>query len=106
MKSYKDFDTISIGGSDIACLVLVGCKRNEKGESLGAFTELLHFGEDGSYKAYYVTEPCEIGEHYRKVTSFNSWLKIYDDTEKTFDVYGDFNIYRAGMLGCIIEKVR
>lgn len=106
MKSYKDFEKIYIGDSDIASLVLVGCKHNEKGESLGASTELLHFGEDNSYRAYYVTEPCKIGEHYRKVASFNSWLKIYDDTEKTFDVYGDFNIYRAGMFGCIIEKVR
>lgn len=106
MKSYKDFNTISIGGSDIACLVLVGCKVNEKGESLGAFTELLHFGEDGSYRAYYATEPCEVGEHYKKVASFNGWLKIYDDSDRTFSEYGDFNIYRAGDFGCIIEKVR
>lgn len=106
MKTYKEFKKIYIGDSDIACLVLVGCKVNQKGENVGASTELLNFGEDGSYKAYYVTEPCEIGEHYKKVTSFNSWLKIYDDTEKMFDEYGDFNIYRAGEFGCIIEKVR
>ncbi len=105
MKTYKDFEIKRIGSSDIASLVLVGCKRNEKGESLGVFAELLHFGEDNSYKAYYVTEPCEIPEHYTKVTSFNSWLKIYDDDGLTFNEYGDFNIYRAGMLGCIIEKV-
>ena len=55
MKSYKDFEKIYIGGSDIASLVLVGCKHNEKGESLGAATELLHFGEDNCYRAYYVT---------------------------------------------------
>lgn len=106
MKSYKEFEKIYIGGSDIACLVLVGCKVNEKGESLGAFTELLHFGEDGSYTAYYVREPCEIGEHYKKVASFNGWLRIYSDFDRTFNEYGDFNIYRAGDFGCIIEKVR
>ena len=106
MKTYKDFEKIYIGSSNIACLVLVGCKINQKGEALGASTELLHFGEDGLYNAYYVTEPCEIGEHYRKVATFNSWLKIYDDFERTFYEYGDFNIYRAGDFGCIIEKVR
>lgn len=101
MKTYKDFEKIRIGESDIANLVMVGCREDQ-----GAVTELLHFGEDGDYEAYYVTEPCEIGEHYKKVASFESWLKIYDDTERTFDEYGDFNIYRAGDFGCIIEKVR
>ena len=101
MKTYKDFEKIKIGESDIACLVMVGCREDK-----GAITELLHFGEDGFYEAYYATEPCEIGEHYKKVASFESWLKIYDDTERTFNEYGDFNIYRAGDFGCIIEKVR
>ncbi len=106
MKNYKEFEQIYIGGSDIASLVLVGCKTTENGEALGAFAELLHFGEDGEYHAYYSNEPCIIGEHYKKVTSFDSWLKIYDDTDRTFYEYGSFNIYRSGDFGCIIEKVR
>jgi hypothetical protein len=100
MKSYKDFRQITIGDSDIASLVLVGCKQNQ-----GAVSEMLNFGEDGLYKAYYVDEPCEMGEHYKLISSFESWLKIYDDSELTFHEYGDFNIYRAGEFGCIIEKV-
>ena len=101
MKTYKDFKQIPIGASDIASLVLVGCKPEQ-----GAVTEMLHFGEDGLYHAYYVDEPAEIGEHYKLRTSFQSWLKIYDDTERTFSEYGNFNIYRAGDFGCIIEKVK
>lgn len=101
MKSYKDFKQITIGDSDIASLVLVGCKRNQ-----GTASEVLNFGEDGSYKAYYVDEPCEIGKHYKLITSFERWLRIYDDSELTFNEYGNFNIYRAGEFGCIIEKVK
>jgi hypothetical protein len=43
MKNYKDFKKTFIGGSDIATLILVGC-RNEEGFA----TEPLHFGEDGN----------------------------------------------------------
>ena len=99
MKNYKDFKKIYIGDSDIACLVLVGCKPNE-----GATTQILNFNEDACYYAYYVDEPATIGEHYTKIASFTSWLKIYDDTELTFKEYGNFTIYRAGSLGCIIQK--
>lgn len=106
MKTYKDFNKIPIGCSDIASLILVGCKDLENGESLGAIAEMLHFGEDGLYYAYYIDEPCEIPKHYKLRFSFNHWLRIYDDSERTFSEYGDFNIYRAGMFGCIIEKVR
>lgn len=106
MKSYKDFEKIYIGGSDIASLVLEGCRTLEDGTELGAVVEFLKFGGDGGYWAYYVNEPCEIGEHYKKVSSFNYWLRIYDDYKKTFGEYGDFNIYRAGDYGVIIEKVR
>lgn len=101
MKSYKDFKQIIIGDSDIASLVLVGCKPNQ-----GVVSEMLNFGEDGLYKAYYVDESCEIGEHYKLVTSFESWLKIYDDNNLIFHKNGNFNIYRAGDFGCIIEKIK
>ena len=68
----------------------------------------LNFGEDGCYRAYIVEgEDVEIGSHYRKVASFNSWLRIYDDSEKTFDVAAkEINIYRSGAFGCVIQIIR
>lgn len=101
MKTYKDFEKISIGSSDIASLILAGFQEDK-----GTVAQTLNFGEDGLYEAYYVTEPCIIGDHYKKVASFTSWLRIYDDTDIVFNKHGDFNIYRAGEFGCIIEKVK
>ncbi len=99
MKNYKDFEKQYIGSSDIATLILVSCKGEE-----GLKTEQLHFGEDGSYNAYIVDADTEIGSNYRKVTTFNHWLKIYDDEELTYKVDAkEINIYRAGDFGCIIQ---
>ena len=101
-KTYKDFETEFIGESDIATLILVGYE-DENGLKL----EELSFGEDGDYRAYIVYGlDVEIGSHYRKVATFKHWLKIYDDTEKTFHRHAkEFNIYRAGEFGCIIQIV-
>lgn len=99
MKSYKDFNKIPIGDSDIAALVMVGCDGDH-----GVKAMMLNFGQDASYYAYYVDEPATIGEHYRKIAEFTHWFKIYDDTELVFDADGDFTIYRAGEMGCIIQK--
>lgn len=104
MKTYKDFETIYIGGSDVASLIMMGLK--ETGRSL----EFLNFGEDGEYYAYLIhrkeNEPVEIGEHYKKVATFTNWLKIYDDYESTLDIKGRvINVYRAGEFGCIIEVI-
>ena len=104
MKTYKDFETIYIGGSDVASLIMMGLK--ETGRTL----EFLNFGEDGEYYAYIVSrkenEPVEIGEHYKKVATFTNWLKIYDDYESTLDIKGKvINVYRAGEFGCIIEVI-
>lgn len=67
----------------------------------------LSFGEDGTYSAYECFGDVEIGEHYSKVFSGKSWLKIYDDSElvynKHFDEFPFFDIYRAGNFGCIIH---
>ena len=103
MKTYKDFEQRYIGGSNIAALILVGCRGEE-----GLKTEQLHFGEDGSYKAYIVTETdVEIGSHYNKVATFNHWLKIYDDDELTYRINAkEINIYRAGEFGCIIQIIQ
>ena len=106
MKTYKDFETIYIGGSDSASLILMGIKETGQGRSL----EFLNFGEDGEYYAYLIhrkeNEPVEIGEHYKKVATFTNWLKIYDDYESTLDIKGRvINVYRAGEFGCIIEVI-
>ena len=97
-KTYKDFERINIGASDIASLTI----------RAGTEVKSLNFGTDGSYYAYIVTEPAEIGAHYTRVASFNSpWIKIYDDEGKTFDKYVDgtqtINVYRAGNVAAIIE---
>ena len=106
MKTYKDFEKKYIGSSDIASLVMVGCREGE-----GVKTELLRFCEDGCYNAYIVfqTDKDEINieNHYKKVATFNHWLKIYDDDGKTFYKHAkEFNIYRAGQYGCIIQIIQ
>ena len=98
MKSYKDFEKIDIGSSDIANLILVGCGDD------GIKCIPLHFGGDDDYRAYFCPEKVEIGAHYEKVAEFKHWMKIYDDEELTFSKRGDFNVYRAGEYGCIIVK--
>lgn len=99
MKSYKDFEQKPIGDSDVAMLVLVGCRAKD-----GIVTEPLRFGEDGSYKAYLVNGKAKIGGHYKKVATFHNWLKIYDDEKLTLKVEAnEINIYRAGIFGCIIQ---
>ncbi len=101
MKNYKEFEQRFIGNSDISTLILVGCNGEE-----GLKTEQLHFGEDGSYKAYIVNSETEIGSHYMKVATFNHWLKIYDDEGLTYGVEAEaINIYRAGSFGCIIQII-
>lgn len=100
--TYRDTEKKYIGSSDIAVLILVGCKDNE-----GVKTDLLSFGEDGGYSAYIVKDPeIEIGSHYQKVATFNGWLRIYDDEAMTFNCSGkEINLYRAGAFGCIIQII-
>lgn len=102
MKTYKDFGETYIGSSDIASLVMVGYV-----EEKGANPEMLHFGMDNSYTAYIVTEEnVTIGAHYRKVAEFSTWLKIYDDEELVRSFKAEkIIVYRAGMMGCIIQLI-
>jgi hypothetical protein len=100
MKNYKYYDKECIGGSDIAALVLVGFNKEVDGLKI----EPLHFGGDGIYNAYVVDADAEIGDHYKEVASFNSWLKIYDDEELTKIFESDnITVYRAAEMGCIIK---
>jgi hypothetical protein len=102
MKNYKDFDKSFIGASDTATLILAGYQ-----EGKGIVATTLDFGEDGIYKAYIVDDETEIGSHYTKVATFNSWLKIYDDDELTSRIKAkEINIYRAGDFGCIIQLIK
>ena len=102
MKTYKDFEKVFIGCSDIATLIIVGYKEGE-----GVVTKPLTFGGDNLYSAYIVTEKAKIGDHYDKVETLNNWLKIYDDTELSYKVEAkEINIYRAGMYGCIIQIIQ
>ena len=100
MKSYKDFEKMYIGESDIASLTMVGFAPEQ-----GLTAQLLHFGGDNAYSAYIVDEPdVEIGAHYSLVSSFDSWLKIYDDMGLVFERCSDkIEVYRAGEYGCIIH---
>lgn len=93
-RSYKTFDSVRIGSSDIASLVFRACN--------GGVAE-IHFGGDGSYYAYECIGNVEIGEHYKKVFEGEGWLMIYDDQQLTYHRYGNrFEVYRAGGFGCII----
>ena len=95
MKNYKE-NRIFIGGSDIASLVVATPDD----------VRYMNFGEDGSYYAWYVDDPeVEVPSHYHLVVTADSWLKIYDDNGLVFDKRGDFEVYRAGEMGCLIRKV-
>lgn len=99
MKTYKDYEKQYIGSSDIASLILAGCRDGE-----GFVTIPLHFGEDNSYDAHIVEGEAEIGNHYEKRAEFNSWLKIYDDDGLVKQFEGKkIIVYRAAMMGCIIQ---
>ena len=99
MKTYKDFEKQYIGSSDIASLILAGCKIGE-----GFVTIPLHFGQDDSYSAYIVEGEVEIGNHYEKRADFDSWLKIYDDEGLVKQFKGKkIIVYRAAEMGCIIQ---
>lgn len=103
MKTYKDFERMYIGSSDIASLVMVGYAKGK-----GVSSTMLKFGKDDSYSAYIVTgEDVTIGAHYQKVAEFKSWLKIYDDEElvRQFEA-AKIIVYRAGLLGCIIQLIK
>lgn len=105
MKHYKSFPKVWIGCSDGSFLTLTGCGDD------GVKAEIIKFGGDNDYYAYVVKgRDVYIGEHYRLVASFNSWLSIFDDHDMSFFYSGNrgdelINIYRAGEYGIIIHLV-
>lgn len=106
MKSYKDFEKIYIGYSDVAALTIQVCGD----DGISAFP--IFFGSDGGYSAYFVDAPAEIGGHYKliKTVEFCSWFKVFDDEGKTFYHRLDWKthqnvlkIWRAGEYGIIFQ---
>lgn len=98
MKSYKDFEKIYIGCSDIGSLII----RSPH------MTKEMFFGSDSRYEAYECFGEVEIPKHYDLIYSGRTWLRIYDDNEKSYyrfrpKEYTRFDIYRAGDFGCIIH---
>ena len=89
MKSYKEYEKVFIGDSDIAALTFVGITKN------GLEAKILDFGCDGRYNAYIVDENATIGDHYtlemeyETSSGFKAWLKIYDDEGLTADYRAD-----------------
>lgn len=97
MANYKE-NTISLGYSDIASLVVVGYIPGK-----GADAHMLSLGGDGSYKGYVITDYELVPEHYKKAYECNHWLKIYDDEHLVYSVEADhIAIYRAGDYGILI----
>ena len=101
MKTYKEYGKITLGYSDIASLTLAGIKEKKELTS-----EILQFGSDGNYSAYIVPENTEIPEHYKEISAFTDWLRIYDDDSKVADLSADeIKIFRAGNFGLIIQII-
>ena len=99
MKSYKEYERVYIGSSDIASLTVVG-PRNQ-GVSLA---KSLDFNIDSNYFAYLVDGEANIGDHYKLVQCCKYWMNVFDDQELTLKLSAPtIKVYRAGDCGCIIQ---
>lgn len=99
MKSYKEYEKVYIGSSDIATLTIVALRDN--GQPLA---QTLDFAIDSNYFAYIVDGEAKIGDHYKLTQTCRYWMKVFDDQELTLDLHAPIiNIYRAGDCGCIIQ---
>lgn len=71
--------------------------------SNGSEVEILKFGQDDSYSAYFVDEEIELPEHYELVAEGSNWLWVYDDAGRALRCSAEkIQIYRAGQMGCLI----
>lgn len=97
MKCYKEYHKQIIGTSDMSSLIFVGpCD--------GPQAKVIGFDGDGTYSAYIVDDEAVIGDHYELTAEFRSWLKIYDDEQKTREFHANsIQVYRAGGYGTIIR---
>ena len=99
-KQYK----ISLGESDIAQLILMGCHPEEK---YGTRAQPLRFGGDGEYSAWLCDAVTDVPEHYELIALYHTWIKVYDDTCMVAYIYAGhetpIGVYRAGEYGCLIK---
>lgn len=109
-EPYKRFQ-MSLGGSDIAQLTMVGCKTD-----VGPVPMPLKFDGDGAYQAWLVQDPSLVPDHFALVADFevmydsgehttrlSTWLKIYDDFELVAEFAGKrISVYRADEYECLI----
>ena len=101
MKSYREYERVYIGSSDIATLTVVALR--EDGEPLA---QTLDFDIDSNYFAYLVDGEAKIGDHYKLVQCCKFWMKVFDDQELTLDLHSPtIKVYRAGECGCIIQTL-
>lgn len=106
MRDHHGCKKAYLGASDIATLIFVGGGNSLKNNSFEWVNSYpVHFGEDGSYDAYFVTDDdVMIPDHYSLVAKFDHWMKVYDDNDLTLDLNaGEIEVYRAGSFGCIIR---
>ena len=104
MKTYKDFEKIHIGGSDIASLLFAGPSTDPGSTEWGMLAKFIPFGQDGEYHAYIVKGEAEIRAHYHLEATFQKWMRIYEDDGKSGEFKGDeIRVYRAKEMGCIIQ---
>lgn len=97
-QSHREYLRVSLGGSDISSVIL----RDAQG------VRELRFGEDGTYSAYLVDAECEVPDCYTLEAECKSWISVYDDDTKTFELQNPgsvIRVYRSGEFGCIIQKM-
>ena len=98
---YKFAPKPCIGGSDRASLFAIGFDSDYAWKFIP-----IHFGSDGSYRAYICTEKAEIGAHYHLVGQLHHEIRIIDDDDGacTFEATADeINLWRAGEFGLVIQ---
>ena len=103
-SSYKDV-CVSLGGSDIATLIMVGMTTEDRPATTSHLEmKELNFGEDGEYSAWLIDGDTDVPEHYTLAAEFKNWLKIYDDEGYcTYFTAPFIRVYQAGQFGCLIQ---
>lgn len=97
MRDHHSYSKVSLGGSDIASLIL---------RSPGKLSELF-MGEDGEYSAYVVDEECLIPSWYTQVFECKHWLSVFDDDRRTARFSGDvIRVFRSGAFGIIVQVIK
>ncbi len=94
MKDHHSYPKISLGGSDIASLIL---------RAPGKLSALF-MGEDGEYSAYVVDGEALIPEWYTQVFECEGWLWVFDDDRRTARFTGKLiRVFRSGAFGIIVQ---